>query len=302
MNRPSDTSTAPTLISVCAGDKTGIVCCSNGLPARNRTLLQRLSGLLEQAGLIPVFSPYIYAKDGVFSGSARDRARALMDFYQDPAVTSIFDVSGGDIANEILPWLDFDIIASHPKLFAGYSDLTTVINAIYTKTGQPCLLYQLKNLLSEKESWQAAFFDTLLHHKTPLSVFPYIFVQGDSMEGIVTGGNIRCLLKLAGTEYFPDLNRKLLLLEAFHGGVPQMTTYLSQLQMMGAFSRVNGIILGTFTEMEQEQYQPDILSLVQAYAGSLPVIKTPKIGHGTDSCAIMIGSYQKFRRQADTSI
>ena len=62
------------------------------------------------------------------------------------------------------------------------------------------------------------------------------------MDGIVLGGNIRCLLKLAGTEYFPDMKDKILLLEAMSGQVPQMVTYFSQLQQMGVFEKVKGIL------------------------------------------------------------
>ena len=51
-------------------------------------------------------------------------------------ITDIYDISGGDIANEILPYLDFEVIKNSGKRFWGYSDLTTVINAIYEKTGK----------------------------------------------------------------------------------------------------------------------------------------------------------------------
>ena len=53
------------------------------------------------------------------------------------------------IANEILPFLDFEIIKKNKKLFWGYSDLTTIINAIYTKTNNESILYQIKNLVAE---------------------------------------------------------------------------------------------------------------------------------------------------------
>ena len=56
-----------------------------------------------------------------------------MNFYQDREIQMIFDISGGDIANEILPYLDFEVIAENPKPFWGYSDLTTIMNAIYAK-------------------------------------------------------------------------------------------------------------------------------------------------------------------------
>ncbi len=82
------------------------------------------------------------------------------------------------------------------------------------------------------------------------------FVQGEKMEGVVVGGNIRCFLKLAGTRYFPDLWDKILLLEAYGGEVPQMATYLAQLKQLGAFEKVGGILLGTFTAMEGACMQP----------------------------------------------
>lgn len=277
------------------GDKVGIVCCSNGLPAQNKNAIDNLEKVLTGFGLIPVFSQFLYARDSVFSGTAQERAQALMEFYRNPDIRAIFDISGGDIANEILPCLDFRIIAEHPKLFWGYSDLTTLLNAIYTKTGQPSILYQIRNLVSEHAPQQkTAFFDTIWKQKHTLYDFPYEFIQGKQMKGIVVGGNIRCFLKLAGTEFFPDLQDKILFLESRSGRVPQMVTFLSHLKMLGAFDKINGILLGTFTQMEQEQIKPDIVSLVKKYAENLPIAQTPMIGHQTDSRGIVIGEYRIF--------
>ena len=105
------------------------------------------------------------------------------------------------------------------------------------------------------------------------------------------------MLKLAGTEYWPDMTNKVLLLEAFGGTVPQMTTYLNQLKQMGAFHKINGILLGTFTEMEQDHCLPAITSLVKQYAGErIPIIKTQEIGHGSNSKAIVIGEKVCLRK------
>ena len=87
------------------GDKIAIVCCSNGEPKSYQEKLQCLHKILEEMGLIPVWSDYIYKQDSVFSGSAQQRADALMQFYQDEEIKAIFDISGGDLANEILPYL-----------------------------------------------------------------------------------------------------------------------------------------------------------------------------------------------------
>ena len=119
------------------GDKIGIVACSNGLKESSRPEMEQLKITLENLGLTPVFSEYLYAKDGAESGTRQQRAEALMKFYRDEEIKGIFDVSGGDLANGVLPWLDYEMIAKSGKMFWGYSDLTTVVNAITAKTGKP---------------------------------------------------------------------------------------------------------------------------------------------------------------------
>lgn len=273
------------------GDKVAIVCCSNGQAVTYREKINKLQDTITQIGLVPIMGKCIYEKDSVFSGSAQERAESLMEFYSDNEIKAIFDISGGDIANEILPYLDFDVIAKSKKLFWGYSDLTTIINAIYAKTGKESVLYQVRNLIYDDAQNQIINFrNTVMNCTNDLFDFKYSFVQKKEMHGTVIGGNIRCLLKLAGTEYFPDMNRKILLLESYGGTVPQMVTYLNQLRQMGVFEKISGILLGTFTKMEQEGCTPTIIELVKRYAGTeIPIAYTTEIGHGTNSKGIVIG-------------
>lgn len=278
------------------GDKVAIVCCSNGISRTNKEQIENLKNILNKIGLLPVSSPYLYEKDGLFSGTGKERAEALMDFYRDEEIKAIYDISGGDIANEILPYLDFDIIAKQEKMFWGYSDLTTIINAIYVRTRKKSVLYQIRNMLySYSEIQQKNFANTTLNNTNDLFQFSYEFIQKNQMEGIVVGGNIRCLLKLAGTPYWPDMQNKILLLEARGGELPQMITYLNQLKQMGTFDRINGIILGTFTKLDEVAGEEAIINLVKEYTGKeMPIIKTREIGHGMDSKAIIIGEKRKF--------
>jgi len=273
------------------GDKISIVCCSNGQKHYYAEKLSCLEATLRNMGLQPVFSNYIYEKEDVFCGTARERAEALMEFYRDDSIKGIFDISGGDVANGILPYLDYDMIAKSSKLFWGYSDLTTVLNAIYTKTGKPSVLYQIRNLIYDcKEEQIADFQNKVMQNGPDLFRWEYEFIQQREMHGVVVGGNIRCFLKLAGTEYMPDLNGKILLLESYSGTVAKMETYLCQLQQMGAFEKVAGVLLGTFTEMEEKKCTPGITKLVKRIAGKeMPIAVTKKIGHGTDAKGILIG-------------
>lgn len=273
------------------GDKAAIVCCSNGQKPCYEEKLKKLADTLSGLGLLPVFSDYIYEREDVSCGTAQERGQALMSFYRDGSVKAIFDISGGDMANEVLPYLDFEVIASSGKLFWGYSDLTTVINAIYARTGKESVLYQVRNLIYENAENQCRDFEnTVLGGGQDLFRFGYRFIQGTELKGIVIGGNIRCFLKLAGTPYFPETEGKVLLLEGFHGRPAQIRTYLSQLKQMGVLDSVAGILLGTFTEMEGEGCRPDVISLVREYVRpELPVVKTEEIGHGADSKGIVIG-------------
>lgn len=271
--------------------KVGIVCCSNGQKRANEEDIKILESTLLDIGIQPVFSDYIYEREGVSCGSAKERAQALMDFYLDDEIIEIFDISGGDLANGILQYLDYEVIAKSFKKFWGYSDLTTVTNAIYAKTGKSSVLYQVRNLIySHKEQQLADFSNVIVENGTDLYKIDYRFVQGEEMQGVVVGGNIRCFLKLAGTEYMPDMTDKILLLESYSGTVAKMETYLCQLQQLGAFNKVSGILLGTFTEMEEKNCVPRMEELVQQIAGKrIPIAVTKDIGHGTDAKAIVIG-------------
>ena len=271
--------------------KIGIVCCSDGFKRAYESEIEELQRTLAEMGIESVLSPYLYARDGVASGTSEQRAKAVMDFYRDDTIDAICDISGGDIANGILPYLDYGVIAKMDKQFWGYSDLTTVLNAIYAKTGQTGVLYQIRNVLyKEREQQIADVRNVLCDGGNALYRIDYHYVQGAEMHGIVVGGNIRCFLKLAGTAYMPDLHGKILLLESRSGAVARMETYLSQLQQIGAFEQIAGILLGTFTEMEAKQCTPDIVQLVRKYAGStMSVAVTRQIGHGMDAKGIIIG-------------
>lgn len=292
--------------------KIGLVSCSNGLLETETEKINQLIKLLEDRAISVEISNCLYVKEplgqqgiqgmhvpkgAIRSGSPRERAEALMNFYKNPQLSMICDVSGGDIANEILPYLNYDLIQSSPAVFTGYSDLTTVLNAIYTKTGRPGILYQVRHLLAAGNEEQRQAFQGYIFQKHQFLVPSCHFIQGSEMRGILLGGNIRCFLKLAGTEYFPDMQDKILLLEAMSGDVAKMMTYLAQLKQLGVFDKVRGILLGTFTQMEREHQQPTIEELLLEYADAdMPVAKTMEVGHGIDAKPVWIGKEYQWKK------
>ncbi len=279
----------------------GIAACSNGQQESYRDTIQQLLETIEDTGITPVCSSYLYEDGSYFSGTGKERADALNNMFSDENIGAIFDISGGDVANEVLEYLDYDMIKSQDKIFYGYSDVTTVINAIYALTGRMAGLYQIRNLVYEQADMQKkSFVDTIINGGSELTNIHYNFVQEHYMEGVVIGGNIRCFLKLAGTKYMPDFNGKILLLEGLNTTSAQAATYLCQLKQLGAFEKINGILLGTFTKLDMEVFVPSIEELVQRYAGcDIPVARTFDIGHGAGSKCIYIGKEMKLEADYD---
>lgn len=267
--------------------KVGIVCCSNGIDIKQKDSLMQLEKQLNELKIKVIWSPYIYKKEGVRAIDARKRADVLMTFFQDDSIDAIFDISGGDIANEILEYLDFHQIT---KMFWGYSDLTTILNAIYSQTQKQTVLFQIRHIIDND-------IQMLRLKNHSLFDIDYQMIQGENVKGIVIGGNIRCFLKLAGTIYFPNVKDKLLFLEAYSGNEAKLITYFSQLKQMKVFDKIQGLILGTYTEYFQNHELIDLIELVKRYIpNDLPIIYTKDIGHDKNAKAIIIGKEYLFKK------
>ena len=270
-------------------NKVALVVCSNGKAREDKVKLDNLEKTLLDLGLVPVYSNYLYKDEFGRSASSEIRSEELMRFFTDKSIKAIFDISGGDLSNEILDYLDYDIIKKNIKPFFGYSDLSVVLNAIMAKTGEPTYLYQVLNIIRNRDI-RNRFEKTVLYNKPDLVNISWEFFQGEEISGIVAGGNIRCFLKLAGTQYFPDLENRVLFLEGLGTTVETLITHLTQLKQMGVFDKISGLLLGTFTNIEKIYNKNDIYSIVKDFIDKdLPVAKTSEVGHDINSKMLTIG-------------
>ncbi len=281
------------------GDKIGVISCSNGLSIKNKNIIDELKLNLKSLDIEMVEGDTLYTKEyNLFSGTGEEKARALEKLFLDKDIKMIFDISGGDLANEVLDFLDFNLIKENPKPFFGYSDLTVLLNAIYSQCDITTYNYQLRNLVGKfKEEQMQNFKASFIEGKEDIFNLDYKWINGSHLEGIVVGGNIRCLLKLAGTKYMPNFKDKILFLESFSGNSAKMVTYITQYKNLGVFNQVKGIILGEFTEMEREDLKPDIVEILKRVIGeiNIPILKTSDLGHGADAKCIPIGKYLIFK-------
>lgn len=273
-------------------DTIALISCSNALDISMKKYIDSLINILDSLNLKVIVSGALFKNNDNTTENGKFRAKELMNLYTNKNIKAIFDLSGGDLCNEVLNYLDYDIISKSNIPFIGYSDLTVILNALYTKTNLINFNYQLRNLIREDSKNQLTYFKKVfLQNNIMIEEINYRFIKGNYLEGFLVGGNIRCFLKLAGTDYIPDFKDKILFLEALSGDINKISTFIAQYKHIGAFSKINGLILGTFTELEEkynESYVVDLfLEKLQEY--DFPIIKTSDLGHGANSKSIPIG-------------
>lgn len=274
-----------------AGDKIGIVACSNSKTEKDRGKLEALTTFLKASYQIEaVLAPTIFVKSG--NVPAIERAKALMTFYEDSEIKAIFDISGGDLANQILPLLNYEKIAQRAIPFIGYSDLTVILNAITKKAQVSGVLFQILQIMEDPTKAALRSFETLFFDQESIILHGY-WRSREQLKGEVTlvGGNIRCFLKLAGTPFFPEIEGKVLLLESASGGIERVNAYFSQLEQMQVFDQIAGLIVGDFSELREQNETVKLAGLLEEIASAyhLPVFHTPDIGHQPASTAVPLG-------------
>jgi len=272
-----------------SGDIVALVACSDPVSHDRRLQINELIGYLQQWGLQVVESNTLIQPHTI--QASEEKANELNRLFADPQIKAIFDISGGDLANGILPYLHYDQIRNAQTAFFGMSDLTVVLNAIVHQSRIQTYHYQVMNLVKEHGAEQRQqFYRTFFEGASDLYTFDFDFIQGEHLNGDVIGGNIRCFLKLVGTPYLPDVAGKVILLEAWSGRAYRIMSMLDQMDQAGILARCSGILLGTFTEIEQhhewDQVQQYLLKLTAKQP--IPIVKSTGIGHSSNSKCIII--------------
>ncbi len=264
------------------GDKIALVALSNLNNFYEYESLEKLIKILESYNLKVILGESVKNIDL----ANKEKGNELNKFFSSN-IKAIFDISGGDRANSVLRYIDFESIKDSTTLFFGLSDLTVILNSLYSKSNKITGHFMLKNIFSQREEFYKEFF----LGGNYLSTFDYKFLKGHRLKGTVLGGNIRCFLKLAGTEYMPNLDKKVLLLESLGGDKEQIFTMLNHLYYLGVFDRVEGLVLGKFTTLYRKLGVERVERFFNEYFEEfdLPIVITDQIGHGRDKKLIYIG-------------
>lgn len=260
----------------------------NNIPAKQQ---------LESLGFKVTFGKNIAANDQFGSSSIKERIDDLHDAFADSNVKAILTTIGGLNSNELLPYIDWDLIKNNPKFFIGYSDTTSLHNAIRAQTGLvtyygPCYsAFKMKELqeyqtfnwehsmcnssyqLLPSNNWSS---DLWFDQSKSRHIMPsqwHVYNQGYA-QGTITGGNIQTYSVQAGTPYLPNVKTPVIFIEQAEGSEAlEFSRDLAQVLQM--HSDIKGLVIGRFPT-ENNVSSDDLLVILDKF----PILKTiPVIYH-----------------------
>src|SRR5579863_1512318 len=269
------------------GDTIGIVAPASNL---KRSELEAGCEALRRAGYKPFYSNSILERDLYFAGSLERRIRELAEMFARPDVRAILCARGGYGANYLLQALDVDAIRTNPKIFIGYSDITTLLTYFVDAGG----LVTFHGPMAAKDwaradgvdmpSWQAALggvtaWELNLGADSGVSGL----VEG-AAEGFLYGGCLSIVVASLGTPYEIKTHGTILFLEDFAAKPYQVDRMLMQLKLAGKFNGVVGIVFGEMLDCVQNANQGYALQdVVKRIVGEMgvPVAYGVRSGHVT---------------------
>jgi len=284
---------------------------------------QRGKAFLESKGFQLIPGKLTGKKDFYRSGSIEARAEELNELIRNPQVRCIMSVIGGINSNALVPYIDYEAFRKTPKIVVGFSDASSVLLAIYAKTGistfyGPGLIpsfgefppfvdftYEFfKNILMEKpdipyvytmpEYWTDEAINwedkTGDKEKRPNQ---WITVNKGEAEGRVIGGNLNAISSIWGSEYMPEIRQgDILFIEDTSKTASYLERLYSLLRANRVFDKVSGIILGKHERFDDQGTGKRPCDILQEVAGrtDIPFLAEFDCCHTHPMLTLPIGS------------
>jgi muramoyltetrapeptide carboxypeptidase len=247
-------------------------------------------------------------RTGYVGGTPEERIADLHDMFRDPDVKAVFCIRGGYGSAHLLDRIDYELIRRNPKIFLGYSDITSMHLAIHKQTG--LVTFHGPVVLSRFTGYTQQHFRAALFEAKPLGVLTnppeteqlrpshtLRTVRPGKGRGPLIGGNLSLIAATMGTPYEIDTKGKILFIEDVGEQPYEVDRMLTQLRLAGKLQAAAGIIFGECSECVPRQFQPSFEStfslgeVVDAILGDLkiPVLSGLTIGHTTDQLTLPLG-------------
>ena len=277
------------------GDTIGIVAPANYVESDK---VKYGAAVLRNLGFKVKFGKSCFSKWYGFAGIDEIRANDINTMFADDSVDAVLCLRGGYGSIRLLGLIDYNLIKNNPKLFIGYSDITSLHLAINKISGLATLHGPMlvSNMIDDFDELTKKSFLSIVTGKNNSIINPpdeemKILVSGEA-QGSIIGGNLSLLIASMGTPYEIDCKNKLLFIEDINEYTYKIDKNLNQLKLAGKFADCVGIILGDFKKGEKQSL--DDFSLMEVFENNFinykkPVIYNVKSGHCKPMITIPFG-------------
>ncbi|MDZ7624064.1 MAG: LD-carboxypeptidase [Ignavibacteriaceae bacterium] len=244
---------------------------------------------------------------GYLAGTDAERVDDIHQMFGDKKVKAIFCLRGGYGAFRLLDKIDYKLIRSNPKIFVGFSEITSLQMAFLQRANLITFAgpMVLPNFSKEVSPYTEEYFWRMITStkklgKVKLPEFDKLpSLNSGIAAGRLIGGNLAVFVSLLGTKYLPDLKNKILLLEEISEPPYKIDRMLNQLRLNKVFDKVSGIILGNFSDCVELDRNKKTLTLEEVWIDYFSSIKIPVVhsfphGHIKDLVTLPIGSKIKL--------
>lgn len=269
------------------GDKVGIV-APGGPFAMER--FEKGLAVIRAMGFVPVVDEAVFAKERHLAGPDAQRADLIQRLFADDAIKAIFCARGGFGCLRVLPYLDYDLIRNNPKTLIGFSDITALLVNLMQRCGLAGLHGPVVTSLAFADEESKARLKQALTSGDPADLSPVapMVVKAGRTGGIVSGGNLATLCHLVGTDYVPDFNGKIVLIEDVNEAPYSIDRMLTQMRMAGCFEGMAGLILGSFKDCGSiDSILAVVADVFADFTG--PIMAGFPVGHGETNYAVSMG-------------
>jgi len=258
----------------------------------------RITAVLNRLGYKVKLGPNIYKNTWGYVASAAERAADLNTLVKDPTVDMVY-FSGGESGVDILPYIDYESIKAHPKIFCSYSDGTSIVNAIYAQTGLVTYYGVAPGDFQDLRQYDYEQFTDHFIKGNPkefVSDSVWKTLNGGIAEGILVGGYTSLFGLMLANKYFTyDAGKKYLLFledSDYFSNVGEVATYVSFIGQSAFMDQVTGLIFGHYADTVPE----NLLNYLERFGKShdIPVVYTDDFGHGTKHAILPIGVKAKL--------
>jgi muramoyltetrapeptide carboxypeptidase len=279
--------------------------CSPSGPYYNRSDILRPVEWWQERGFRVKLSEGAWAQDDYVAGSPEQRAADLNALFADPEVDVIQVLWGGTGAMQVLPYLDYDLIAANPKALMGYSDITNLHIAIRQRTGLATLHGPGLGSMGIPErtafTWDSALeaFMKGGAGEVPRDPDdPYVrAIAPGRVTAPIVGGNLFTFVHLIGTPFEPEFSGAILFFEEVHEPTYVIEVHLDQLRLAGKLDGIVGVVIGEMKDCGWREERPEAprdRSLEDAFERHLaglgvPVLYKLPLGHGKHLASIPLG-------------